>query len=174
MPLYIYIFIWFHFTFHNYFFCKKCYRSRVVESMYAHVSYFPHLRNWNVQFWVLLSLSTMISKINTWTRECVSTFSLVIVHFNSLGRYEQLASITRIFIKNWGAACHSSSWFYPVADLSSGGWTRVAADSILQLSRVLVAGHKLRPSQVLAAGYNLRLTRVLAAEYKLQLILSCG
>ena len=48
--IYIYIFIWFHFTFHNYFFCKKCYRSRVVESMYAHVSYFPHLRNWNVQF----------------------------------------------------------------------------------------------------------------------------
>ena len=46
---------------------------------YAHVSYFHHFTNWNVQFWVLLSLSTMISKINRWTREFVFTFPLVIV-----------------------------------------------------------------------------------------------
>ena len=62
----------------------------------------------------------------------------------------------------------------------------VAADSILRLTRVPVAGDELRLSQapvagyklrlrwVLAAGYNLRLTWVPAARYELQLILSSG
>ena len=44
----------------------------------------------------------------------------------------------------------SCGWFYQTLDSSSGGWIRVAATFILQL------------------------TRVPATEYKLQLILSCG
>ena len=39
----------------------------------------------------------MISKKNTWTRECVYTIPLVIVHFDSFERCEQFASITPDF-----------------------------------------------------------------------------
>ena len=117
---------------------------------YAHVSYFHHFVNWNMQFWVLLPLSTMISKKNTWTRECVYTFLLVIVHFDSFERYEQFASINPDFhrelrcdlLQQWlilscswlefqglNASC---GWFYPAANSSSGGWIQVAA--VLSLS----------------------------------------
>ena len=39
--------------------------------------------------------------------------------------------------KSWG-------WFYPAADPSSGGWTRVTADSILWLTWVPAARYELR------------------------------
>ena len=35
-------------------------------------------------------------------------------------------------------------WFYPAADSSFGCWIRVAADSILRLTRILMVGCKLR------------------------------
>ena len=44
----------------------------------------------------------------------------------------------------------SCGWFYPAVDSSSGGWIRVAADSILQM------------------------TQVPATAYEFRLILSCG
>ena len=37
----------------------------------------------------------------------------------------------------------SCSWLHPTADLSSGGWIRVVADSILRLTQVLTAGYEL-------------------------------
>ena len=114
---------------------------------YAHLSYFHHFTNWNVQFWVLLLLSTMVSKINTWTRECISTFPLVIVQFDSFERNEQFASITPDFHRKLRCgllqqqlilSCSSlefrrlnasGRWYYPVANSSSSGWIRVAAVS---------------------------------------------
>ena len=45
----------------------------------------------------------------------------------------------------------SSGWFYPAADSNSGGWIRVAADSVLQLTWVLAAGCKFQ----LILSYNL-------------------
>ena len=129
---------------------------------YALVSYFPHFTNWNVQFWVLLLLSTMISKINTWTRECVSYFPLAIAHFISSERNEQFASVSPDFHRElrcgllqqqlilscgWlefqgqNASC---SWFYPAANSSSDDWIRVTAESILRLTRAPAPGSELR------------------------------
>ena len=38
----------------------------------------------------------------------------------------------------------SCSWFYPMADSASGGWIKVTADSILQLTWVPAAGYELQ------------------------------
>ena len=84
------------------------------------------------------------------------TYPLVIVHFDSFERNEQLATITRIFIGNLATACYSCGWFCPAAGYK------------LWLSRVLAAGCKLRLSRVPAAGYKLQLTRVPAAWYRLR------
>ena len=61
-----------------------------------------------------------------------------------------LPQLPRIFIGNWGAACYSSSWFYPAAHSSSGGWMPVADDTILWLTRVPAAGYELQLSRLLA------------------------
>ena len=112
---------------------------------YAHVSYFHHFTNWNVQFWVLLSLSTMISKISTLLNKkmCAplsprgrgSFTSAVSKEMNNLPRLPQ------IFIGNWAAAYYSCGWpdlrglnrscgwFYPAANRRSGGWIRFATVS---------------------------------------------
>ena len=112
---------------------------------YAHVSYFHHFTNWNVQFWVLLSLSTMISKISTLLNKkmCAplsprgrgSFTSTVSKEMNNLPRLPQ------IFIGNWAAAYYSCGWpdlrglnrscgwFYPAANRRSGGWIRFATVS---------------------------------------------
>ena len=97
----------------------------------------------------------------------------------------------------------SCAWFYPAADSSSGGWIRVAANSILLLTSVSAAGYKLHliPSHswfefqrldrscgrfhctadLSSSGWMwvvtdsiLRLFWVLATWYKLWLTLSCG
>ena len=68
-----------------------------------------------------------------------------------------LARLSRIFIRNWAGLSlgitlfqqldTSYDWFYPMADLSSSGWIRVAADSILQLTQVSLAGYELLLTQ---------------------------
>ena len=92
---------------------------------------------------------------------------------------------------------------HPMADSSSGGWIRVTADSILQLTRVPVVGYSLRltpshgwlefwqldtgcgrfrPPTELSSGswirvtadYILRLTPVPTTGYDLRLIPTCG
>ena len=40
----------------------------------------------------------------------------------------------------------SCSWFHPTADSGSGGWIRVAADSVPRLIRVPAAGYELQPT----------------------------
>ena len=55
-----------------------------------------------------------------------------------------LPRLPRILMGNWAAAYYSCSWFYPTPDSSSGGWIRVAADSILRLNRVPASECKLR------------------------------
>ena len=61
-----------------------------------------------------------------------------------LKEMNNLPRLARIFIGNWGAACYSSSWFYPAADSSSDGWIRVTAESILRLTRAPAPGSDLR------------------------------
>ena len=97
----------------------------------------------------------------------------------------------------------SCGWFYLVANSNSGGWIRVAADSVLRLTRVPATGYELRLTLShgrlefwrldttyswhhptadsssggwirLKADSILRLTRVPAVRYDWQLILSCG
>ena len=154
---------------------------------------FPILQSGMCNFeFYLLALSTMISKINTWTRDCVSTFPLVIVHLNSFERNVQFASITLDFhrklrcsllqqrlilscswLEFWGLNA-SCSWFYPVTSSSSGGWIQVTAESnssgLIQLTADSSSGGWTR----VAADSILRLTRVPAAGYELQLTPSYG
>ena len=120
----------------------------------VHVSYFQHFTNWNVQYWVLLSLSTMISKINTWqhNKKICSLMNLdcwMNFDFDGLQRNEQFASITPDFHRELSCGSLQCGWF------------------ILRLTRVLAAGYELR----LILSYDwLRLTRVPAAGYELRLI----
>ena len=99
---------------------------------------------------------------------CFTCLVSLNVHFDSLERNEQFASITSDFNRELSCGLlqlqlilsydwlefrwldKRFSWFYPATESSSGVWMQVAADSIL------------------------RLTRVSAAEYELRLILSCG
>ena len=130
--------------------------------------------NWNVQFWVLLSLSTMISKINTKLNKGTCAHPLVIVHFDSFERNENLSRLPQIFSRNWAAACYSCGWFYPVADPIPSGWIRVAAISIPD-SWIQVTFESSSDGWIqVTADTILRLTRVPAAGYELQLILSCS
>ena len=78
-----------------------------------------------MQFWVLLSLSTMISNINTLLAKqgnvpLWSFTSTVSKEMNNLRR------LLWIFIGNWvAAACYSYGWFYPGYELqltTSYGW----------------------------------------------------
>ena len=101
-----------------------------------------------MQFWVLLSLSTRISKINTQISKEMCAHPLLVVHFDRFERkmMNNLPRLPRIFIGDWAAACYSCGWFYPAAGYE------------LRLSRILAAGYKLQLSRVPAAGYKLRLT----------------
>ena len=73
----------------------------------------------------------------------------------------------------------SCGWFHHTADSSFSDWTRVAANSILQLFRIPAAGCKLwltlscswLESQRLDTSYSWFHP---AADYELRLILSCG
>ena len=134
----------------------------------------------------------MISKINTWTRECVSTFPLVIVRLNSFERNEQFASITPDFhrelrcsllqqrlilscgwLEFWGLNA-SCSWFYPVTSSSSGGWIQVTAESnssgLIQLTADSSSGGWIR----VTADSILRLARAPEPGSDLRLIPSNG
>ena len=82
-----------------------------------------------------------------WQESVCSTYLRMIFHFDSSERNNNLPWSPRIYIGNRSAA-----------DSSSGGWIRIVADSIRQLTRVPVTGYELRLSRVLAAGYKWRLT----------------
>ena len=144
----------------------------------------------------LLSLSSMISKINTQLNKEMSVHPLVIIHFDSFERkvMNNLPRLPRIFIRNWVPACYSCGWFYPAAVSRPGGWiwpSRVpAAGYKLRLTpsygwlefRLLDMGcRRFRPTVDLSYGswirvtadYILRLTRVSAPGYDLRQIPSC-
>ena len=129
----------------------------------------------------LLSLSSMISKINTQLNKEMSVHPLVIIHFDSFERkvMNNLPRLPRIFIRNWVPACYSCGWFYPAAGyelrLSRGpvaeydqvefrrldtsyGWLHPTADSSSACWIWVAADSVPRLTWVTAAGYELQLT----------------
>ena len=96
---------------------------------------FHHFTNWNVQISVLLSLSTMIFKINTWLNKEMCSHYLVIVFFNSFERNKKFASITPDFHRELSCGLLqlrlniSSSWIQVAAVSSTGGWIQVTNES---------------------------------------------
>ena len=140
--------------------------------MYAYISL-------HMQFWVLLSLSTMLSKINAKRNKEMCPHSLVIINFDSFERkmMNNLSQLPQIFIGIWATACYNCGWLYPATGYECGclesrrldtsyGWLHPTVDSS--------SGGWIWLTRVPAAGYWLRLTPVLAAGYKLQLTTSYG
>ena len=141
---------------------------------YAHVSYFHHFTNWNLQFWVLMSLSTMISKINTLSpcdpslRQLHKKWDTPDFHRGLSCALLQLRLILSCGWPDFRGLNTSCDWLFLRA-------TRVSAAAYdLRLSGVPTVGFKLRMSQVPATGYKLRLTPSYGWLKFGQLETSCG
>ena len=93
---------------------------------------------------------------------CFTCLVSLNVHFDSLERNEQFASITSDFNRELSCGLlqlqlilsyawlefrwldKSCGWFYPATESSSGVWMQVAADSIPRLTRIPAAGYELQ------------------------------
>ena len=115
-----------------------------------------HFTNWNVSFWVLLFLSTMIFKTNTQIRKCVFHLS---PHVRSLRQFRKTICLdypgfwSVIELRLFAAAADSSpgGWIQVATVSSSGNWMQVTVDSILWLTRVPEVGYELR--LILSCGW---------------------
>ena len=113
------------------------------------------------QFWVLLWLSNVISKINKrieqfasitpdlyWELRCGLLQLRLILSCHWLDFRRQNTSCSRFYP---AANSNSGGWIQVAAVSSSGGWIQVTADSILLLTPVPAAGYEL--GLILSCGW---------------------
>ena len=158
---------------------------------YAHVSYFHHFTNWNVQFWVLMSLSTMISKISTLSpcdsslRQLPKKWTICLDYpgFSSMIELRLVTATADSILRltRFRGAEYELRLIIPAANSSFGGCIRFAAvwspDGWIQVTTEsssggwirVTADSILRLTRVPVAGYKLRPSQVPTAGYKLWL-----
>ena len=113
---------------------------------YIYVSYIHHFTNWNYNFECYCHYPPWYLRYTHNNKKVCAPLAWSPWTFTSTVSKEMnnLPQLPQILIGNWDVACYSCGWFHPTTDLSSGGWIRVGADSILRLTWVSAAGFEFR------------------------------